>query len=515
MNFAAVTPSVSMRSLPPLSGRLLAAYRAIWILLALGSVSVLASMALSPVMDPVILALRLGKGAVLLAVSAILFRRRQQDIVAALLSSAFLLWTMTSSYDVTGGQAPLAAALADRLRFLLFALALLLFPGGRWCPAWTRHVAAASAVVFLLGVAETLGLIRTGIFLPLAILCVLASIAALLSRFRSAPSQVERQQLKWIALGLAVGILFILLARGGAALDAYMVGPAFARPVLEALFQLGVIAIAIGFLVSLLRYRLYDAEAVISRSAAYAGLTLARVATFAGSEALIEMFGQQYFGSGLGNVSAAMGAAVAAVLLSPLHGRITGWAERRFQRDLAVLKEQLPELLAELSGISSTARVGRMALPHIEGALHANQSALVVDGRIVATGGIDKRSAERWARNWLPLDSPHMFDRDASSEFPLRMPLRCPFGTLRGWLLLGARPDGSPFGRDDLEALAAVRPALRTALIAAREREKEREREAAAQRSTRRRLLDLVARVSALEEAQGTAMGGLTAPSRK
>ena len=91
----------------------------------------------------------------------------------------------------------------------------------------------------------------------------------------------------------------------------------------EALFQLGIIIVALGFLVSLLRYRLFDAETVISRSAVYAALTIALVATFGGTEAAIQNLGQEYLGMNIGGISGAMAAAVAAVLLSPLHGRIT------------------------------------------------------------------------------------------------------------------------------------------------------------------------------------------------
>jgi len=53
----------------------------------------------------------------------------------------------------------------------------------------------------------------------------------------------------------------------------------------EAMFQLGIIIVALGFLVSLLRFRLFDAETVISRSAAYAALTIALVATFGANTA--------------------------------------------------------------------------------------------------------------------------------------------------------------------------------------------------------------------------------------
>ena len=451
-------------------------------------------------MDPLVLGLRLTKGAVLLAVSWILLRRRKDDPVAALLSLALLLWTITSSFDLATGNLPAIVIMADRLRFLLFALALLLFPGGRWSPGWTRYIAACSAGVFLLGVIEALGVAPTKMFLPLAILCVLASLAALVARYRSGAMAAERQQVKWVALGLVVGITLILGARASAALNALQLQPMINPLLIEAVVQLGIICIAFGFLVSLLRYRLYDAEAVISRSATYAVLTLSLVATFAGSEALVEMIGQQYFGPGIGSISATMAAAVAAVLLAPLHGRITSWAERRFQRGLVDLKEQLPELLAELVGTSSTARVGEAALPRIAEALHSIRSALIVDGRVVACTGIGKNSCEKWVRDGSPTeDSNSKLDFESLSDFSMRMALRCPFGTLRGWLMLGPRPDASPYSRDDLEALETISRPLRTALFAAREREMEREQELSDQRSRRRQLRSLVSRIAAVE----------------
>jgi hypothetical protein len=504
---AAPPTTTAMRSLPPLRGRLLAAYRALWCLLALAAVAVLVSLALAPAIDPLILALRLGKGAVLLTVAVILVRRRREDMVAALLSSAFLLWAITSSFDVTRGDPPLAVGLADRLRFLLFALALLLFPGGDWQPGWTRQVAIASASVFAIGLAETLGLLDSRLFLPPAILCVLAALGSLLYRYRFSAGPTERQQMQWVALGLSSGIFLILLARAGAALNQAHGPMAFDPLLIEAFFQSGVIAIAIGFLVSLLRYRLYDAEAVITRSAAYALLTLSLVATFAGSEALIEMLGQQYFGAGIGSISGAMAAAVAAVLLAPLHGRITAWAERRFQRDLVILKEQLPELLDELLGSSSPARVGRAALPRIEEAVHSVRSALVVDGRVVASHGVGHAAAARWFRHWQPPDPARLFDCAADPQFPLRMVLRCPFGSARGWLLLGPRPDGSLYGRDEVDALAAVAPAMRRALFAAREREMDKQRDDRSRRAICKAIAKLAARQDAIDRLAGA--GGL------
>ena len=471
--------------LPPLAGRLLTTYRIAWGLLAAAALAVVGFALLQEAMPPLILALRLAKSGIVVAVALILFCRRQRDPVAAILALALLCWTITSSFDFT--SAALVPTLLDRLRFLLFALALLLFPDGRWRPRWTRQVAILSAAIFGLGVVEALGLLPTRLFLPLAIPCVLAAIAALVGRFRAASDEVERQQLKWVALGLAGGVGLILAARAGA----YAAPPSVPAAAFEAMFQLGIVLVALGFLVPLLRYRLYDAEAVISRSAAYAVLTAALVATFAGSEALIEAFGQQYLGAGVGQVSSAIAAAVAAVLLTPLNERIGNWAEQRFQRHLVELKEHLPQLLAELPARWSPRQLGDAVLPRIAEPIHATRSALVAGSRVVAADGISRREARAGA--------------SSDELFPLRLALRCPFGGVRGWLLLGPRPDGSGYGKDELEALEVILPGLRRALLASIERQGERRRDLSAERRLSEQAAELAARVEALEKGMARA----------
>ena len=499
---AAPFPPAATNSLPLLGGRLLAAYRiAWWALFALAVIS--AGYALFELgTHPLILGLRLAKSIVLITVSAILFQRRGADPVAAMLGLSFLLWTTSSSVDFVG-TGPVWSILLDRCRFLLFAFALLLFPDGTWTHRWTRAVAAAILMVFLLGILEALALLSSKAFLPLAIGCVLLALAALLTRYRSLDSVTARQQLKWVSLGLVVGIALILSARAGAAVAAGPTMPMAGTIVLEGLFQLGIIVIALGFLTSLLRYRLYDAEAAISRSAAYAALTLALVAIFAASESIIQAIGQRYFGSGVGDLSGGIAAAFAAVLLTPLHGRISNWAETHFQRDLLGLKSDLPDLLGALSATSSVERVGSAILPRIEAAIHSVRIALVVDGKLVAIRGMTQAAGRRFLRHWATPVLTELFVQDGDREFPVRMALRCPSGHIRGWLLLGPRPDGSLYGKDDLDALTDIAPQLRQTIILVVEREKERRR-------TRACLKRLAAKVVELEASVGLNRPGLT-----
>src|SRR3954468_15621210 len=191
-------------SLPQLSGRLVWSYRIVWCTLAIGALLASGLFFFQPAPQPAVLGLRLVKSAVLVCVATILLYRRQRDPVAALLALAFLAWTITRSFDF--GTNAQMAQLLDRLRFLLFALALLLFPDAQWGPGWTRGVATISAGAFLIGVGEALHLLQTHLFLPITIPCVLAGIGSLVVRFRRTANYALKQQLKWVALGLSAGV---------------------------------------------------------------------------------------------------------------------------------------------------------------------------------------------------------------------------------------------------------------------------------------------------------------------
>lgn len=486
-------------SLPPIGGRLFTFYRiAWWTLFALAFAAV--GLALfDPDVHPLILTLRLVKSLVLMSVSAILFRRRKEDPVAAMLGLSFLLWTISSSVDFAGSDGAIWPLLLDRCRFLLFAFALLLFPDGHWQPRWTRFVGAVILLVFAVGLAEAAGLLATAFYLPLAIGCVVLAIAALLVRYRLLSSDIARQQLKWVALGLVIGIGLILSARAGAAITAGSAMPMAARILLEGLFQAGIVVLALGFLTSLLRFRLYDAEAAISRSAAYAALTLSLVATFAASEAIIQGLGQRYFGPSFGELSGGIAAACAAMLLTPLHGKLSNWAEQYFQRDLAGLRTDLPGLLAALSGGGSLARFSSSVLPHIEEAMHASRSGLLVDGRLVAIRGVSKDQTARWIRTWSEPAATELFDTSEDDLFPLRMALRCPLGRIRAWLLLGPRPDGSLHGQDEIEALQAIAANFERALLAVADRQAAQTGERRLRRNFVTALRTIEKRVSSIE----------------
>lgn len=484
-----------------LQGRTLTLYRLVWWLLALASAAAIAWSWIDMTSTVGITIVRSVKGAILAVVSAILFRRRKTDPVAAMLALSLLLWTISSSVDFIDGTA--LPALLDRIRFFFFAMALLLFPDGRWQPRGTRAVAVAIGLTILLGIAEASGLFATNWFLPVAIGCVLSALAALFSRYRQLEEGPQKQQLKWVVLGLAIGIGLILAARAGAALDRQIAMPMGSAILLESAFQLGIVVIALGFLTSLLRYRLYDAEAAITRSAAGAALTLALVGIFAASEVTIELLGQQLFGMSMGNTAGAIAAAIAAMMLTPLHERISHWAEQHFQRDLVILKTELPSLLLGMSNGASVKRLAAAVLPRIGDAVQATRMVLMVDGRLVDSYGIGHDAAGQLLRDWTPGNDAARIHRREDHVFPLQMKLSCPLASARGWLLLGPRPDGSYYGGDDLDALDEIAPPLERTVLAVADRETEAARRNQLDKAIRQSLANLDRRIARLERLHG------------
>jgi hypothetical protein len=475
-----------------LRGAALAAWKPVW-LIVLAAAFAAQALALAAGRPLVLTLLGAAQGAVLVGAAILLFRRRPRDPVAAMLSLGFLVWAVTGA-DLA--DSAWIAAL-DRLRFLLLVAALLLFPDGRFEPRWTRHALALSCLVFALGLAEAAGLAPAGWFLPPATLCVAVAIVALALRLRAAPPCGRRQQLKWVALGLAAGLALILAARLGARL-----APPHGTAALlaELSLRFGIMLMALGFLVSLLRYRLYDAEAAISRSAAYLALTLTLVGIFAASEASIELFGQRYLGMQAGDLAGGIAAAIAAVLIAPLHERISGWAEQRFHRDLVVLREELPALLADVREQVDMAGLAALLLPRLEAGVRSAHVALVVDGRLVVVDDLARTQAESWLASWSPpAPDPPLQRARGDALFPLRIALAGPAEPAFAWLLLGPRPDGRFYRADELAALEALVAPLRRAVGAVRRRERHAAEGVARQAALLGALDRLAGRVAALE----------------
>ena len=150
------------------------------------------------------------------------------------------------------------------------------------------------------------------------IVMVVVATASLVGRFRRARGS-ERQQLRWVAFGTVLVALLAVVHLTALALGAYALAPLVGGlnpPILSA---------AIG--AAVLRYRLYDLDRIISRTLAYALLTLLLGVGYA---AVVLGLGRLLPDSSSLVVAAAT-LAVAA-LFQPARRRIQHQVDRRFNR---------------------------------------------------------------------------------------------------------------------------------------------------------------------------------------
>jgi hypothetical protein len=161
-------------------------------------------------------------------------------------------------------------------------------------------------------------LVATRVALAVTALAVVVAAGSLVVRFRRAQG-VERQQLRWVALGAALMVLAVPVVLAPVALGI---------PILVdwvAVVWLVVLPAAIG--AAILRYRLYDLDRIISRTLAYGLLTL----LLGGGYALVVLGLGQLLGRNSPLVVAGATLAVAAVF-QPARRRVQAVVDRRFNR---------------------------------------------------------------------------------------------------------------------------------------------------------------------------------------
>jgi hypothetical protein len=246
---------------------------------------------------------------------------------------------------------------------LLGTFLVLLFPDGRLPSRKWRPLALSSGVIIVVvsvltfvipGPLEGLGgarnpfglegqpwVVAAGwIVLPLLPLCMLASAASLVVRFRRSTGEV-RQQIKWIAFAASfMGLVYLSVM--GTSVIAWLISPeATVDPgehslwgaLLEnvMLISFASIPAAIGFAV--LKYRLYDIDLIINRTLVYGSLTLMLALLYFGgvtaTQAILQAFtGQRY----LPQIAVVASTLMIAALFNPLRRRVQRFIDQRFYR---------------------------------------------------------------------------------------------------------------------------------------------------------------------------------------
>ena len=327
-----------------------------------------------------------------IAASILLFRGDRANPVAALLAiipltAAATSWpglplsVVTPVYSVTSTLLPIAVLafpdgrFATRMSIALLAACLL------WAPvAWWNAILHGQGTLVLLA----------------------ASGFAAIPRLRRTPAADQRQQLRWAMLGFggtaiaALGLLACIRLQYLRDDLWYVIVNDMASDLFDLAYT---ICLWGGLIVALLRYRLYDADAAITRSAVWAIAAPLLAFFFAATIEVLKVA----LGPVLGNdmVVVPSAGALTAMLIAP----VGSWIERRVElwsrRDLIALSRELPAAARDLSENDDAAMLLDHACRAVARTMKARAAAIaVLDGGRWAAGAVTGAAPEE-VEAWL------------------------------------------------------------------------------------------------------------------
>lgn len=435
----------------------------------------------------------------------ILHRRNSRDAVSSVLSLAVLLTIgaeQPSSIFLANIGVPrwLNVALYDLGNVLLLG-GIILFPHGKLSWRIVALLASLPILMFLQGT------VYQAFFVGFMITAVLM----LLRCLRQTESVDLHQQIRWALFGFTAyaALRVISIASDYFKWSTGSFGQQLLVEMLAGVaLALAVLFLQLGLLIALLRYRLYDAEIVISRSVNFAVIALVVAAVFAGAADALKQIVYNYYGNTGSEGPVVIAAALATVLINPIQERIHRWSEKKFQKNLFLLRDDLPEVIRDMRETASLGEMLEEILARIELGVRAVRSAAIVGGRVVKTHDVTVPEVE----DWRSLNEGYSKDLCESSDrqFPLRVPL-IPSSDREeepmGYILVGPRPDGSIPSKEEQKALAGVSEAIARAIRTVIKREAREEKVAELIESNRQRIEELEALLGA-----GSSLAGKRRP---
>lgn len=412
-----------------------------------------------------VLVLRFLSLTVFVVIAAFLFWRQRDNGLVLFAAYALLLANFGIGIGSTSAATSGVLGIGGILLIVLFPF---WFPDGRFVPRSARWRAALVLVSFLVPL-TVLATVADGVYASMmsafATLMV-AGVSSLVYRYRHLSTPVERQQIKWVLLGVAlqltwIGWLLFWLSRFGP-IQALI------------LLHLGIlvpIALPVTIAFSVLRYRLWDIDLLINRALVFAGLTLV-VTLFYGL--LVGLF-SYLMQSGRGVFLSIAATGLIAILFHPARQRLQRAVNRLMYGDrddpvtvLTRLGERLETVAAPGASLPALVETiaGALKLPYVAVELPA--------------GGGEKEIAA--ATGALPQD---INTRDCR-PFPLVYQ-----SENIGALLVSPRAPGETFSRDEERLLLNVARQAGAAVYAARlteQLQRSRERLVAAREEERLRL---------------------------
>ncbi|MBI3243249.1 MAG: hypothetical protein HYZ49_13245 [Chloroflexi bacterium] len=284
----------------------------------------------------------------LVVVGIIIFWRRSDDWVAMMLSGS-LMTTLIEGGFGNMGVLNVAIALLFAIGAALFNPLPFVFPNGRPEPRWTRWIVIPLTAGFTLtSLAAYFSPQWAGPNAALTIIWVTLSLYAMVYRYFRVSNAVERQQTKWVLLGLSatfvVGINYVV---SNSIFPSSQPSPTRITGLLIglALYLGGYGFFAFSMGVAMLRYRLWDIDLLIRRTLIYSILSGLLALTYFGSVVVLQGIFTAISGQSSA-VSIVISTLTIAALFFPLRNRVQDFIDRRFYRKKYDAAKTLAEFAA-------------------------------------------------------------------------------------------------------------------------------------------------------------------------
>jgi len=278
------------------------------------------------------------------AIGVIIAWRKSDDSMALLVSLTLINLgsTIAIDYQQLASIYPITQVPGDLLQILFPTLPFLvvfLFPNGRFVPRWTRW-ATLLIILFTIGgrffpasPLNTQNLPDT-VNIVLVLLLFITILFAQIYRYVRVSTPIQRQQTKWVILGIIVTFIYgitldILTALNPDLTQARSLGFLFS----EASYFLAFLIVPLAIAFSILRYRLWDIDLLINRTLVYTTLTAILALVYFGCVVLLQHLVNGVTGqAGQSPLVIVASTMAIATLFSPLRRRIQSFIDKRFYR---------------------------------------------------------------------------------------------------------------------------------------------------------------------------------------
>lgn len=281
-------------------------------------------------------------------VGFIIFWRRSDDWLALLAAFFLVMFSITSSSNnltyvlaLVYPVSSLPLSIANFFLEISLSLFFLLFPNGRFEPPWMGLILPVIIIKAFLNNFPSSTLPYDHIWPDWLYLLVtgviyISLIYSQIYRYRRVSTPLQRQQTKWIILGVTAVVAFyitefLVIITFNQFFSSIGNQNYFAQITVNFVYEVVLLLIPLSFAFSILRYRLYDIDLLINRTLVYGTLSVLLALVYFGL-----IFGLQYLFRGIisqnNDIAIVVSTLVIAALFQPLRQRIQAIIDRRFYR---------------------------------------------------------------------------------------------------------------------------------------------------------------------------------------